>query len=280
MLPDEDAPDAADDEVQLSLLDQLTQTSAAGRTITGRGPERQRPGQTAPGSKRIRKRQQKRQHTQHTPKIVPLCGHFDGFSLHARTRIKASERGRLEHLCKYILRPSIAMDRVSLREDGQVVLELPRAWRDGTTALVFDPLDFIGRLAPLIPAPGKHLVRYHGVLASAAKWRSAVVACVPAVRSPGEEETNEATGRSTPRCPASSRPETSSKGLRPRRLEWAVLLKRTFKFDVLQCARCGGRRSLIAVIQDPPVARAILEHLGLPAHTPAIAPSRAPPLAA
>ena len=52
---------------------------------------------------------------------------------------------------------------------------------------------------------------------------------------------------------------------RQRRLEWAVLLKRTYAVDMLVCARCQGAMRLVAVIQDERVARRILEHLGLPA---------------
>ena len=61
-----------------------------------------------------------------------------------------------------------------------------------------------------------------------------------------------------------------------RRLSWAELLKRVFEIDVLACPRCGARRELIATITDGPVARRILEHLGLPADPPPLAPARTP----
>ncbi|NVB39309.1 transposase [Pseudenhygromyxa sp. WMMC2535] len=35
--------------------------------------------------------------------------------------------------------------------------------------VVLDSLDFIGRLAALIPPPSFHMIRYHGVLAGHAK---------------------------------------------------------------------------------------------------------------
>jgi hypothetical protein len=41
-----------------------------------------------------------------------------------------------------------------------------RAWRDGTISLVFEPLQFLAKLAALIPWPEIHLMLYHGVLAS------------------------------------------------------------------------------------------------------------------
>lgn len=66
--------------------------------------------------------------------------------------------------------------------------------------------------------------------------------------------------------------------MRAGRLPWADLLRRVFADDVLQCA-CGGRRSVIAVVTDPSVARSLLVALNL-AHEPsAFAPARAPPQA-
>jgi len=43
--------------------------------------------------------------------------------------------GGLERLGRYILRPPFAQERLRLRKDGRVALELKTAWRDGTRAL-------------------------------------------------------------------------------------------------------------------------------------------------
>jgi hypothetical protein len=51
------------------------------------------------------------------------------------------------------------------------------------------------------------------------------------------------------------------------RIDWASLLRRVFKIDVLRCARCGGRMRVISVIEEPPAIEKILRHLGLP-HVP------------
>jgi hypothetical protein len=40
---------------------------------------------------------------------------------------------------------------------------------------VFEPLDFIARLAALVPPPRAHLARYHGVFAPHSRWRKDVV---------------------------------------------------------------------------------------------------------
>jgi hypothetical protein len=57
-------------------------------------------------------------------------------------------------------------------------------------------------------------------------------------------------------------------------------MRRSFGFDVLACARCGGRLALIALIEDRRVIRRILSHLGLPTEVPAAGPVRSPPRAA
>ena len=104
-----------------------------------------------------------------------LCANQDGFSLHAEVHVKAHDRVRLEHLCRYVARGPIAAERLSLSTEGKVIYELRRPWRDGTTHFVFDPLTFIERLAALVPRPGVHLVTYHGVLAPASTWRDMIV---------------------------------------------------------------------------------------------------------
>ena len=62
---------------------------------------------------------------------------------------------------------------------------------------------------------------------------------------------------------------------RPRRYyRWAELMRRVFEVDVLVCEHCGGRRRVLTFLTDPPVLRRILEHLGLAADPPPIAPAR------
>jgi hypothetical protein len=199
------------------------------------------------------------------PLFLPgeLCCDIAGFSLHAKVAIEAHDRNGLERLCRYLARPPIAAERLSLAPDGRVIYALRRHWKDGTRAFVFDPLDFIARLAALVPRPRTHLLTYHGVLAPAAEWRDWIVPAEPR------------SGRSDPA------PALAAQALRPThaktRATWAELLKRVFEIDVLTCPWCGGRRKLIALLTDGQVVRRILEHLGLPTATPALAPARAPP---
>ena len=48
-------------------------------------------------------------------------------------------------------------------------------WRDGTTHISMSPLEFMQRLAGLVPRPRLHLIRYDGMLAPNARLRAAIV---------------------------------------------------------------------------------------------------------
>ena len=71
----------------------------------------------------------------------------------ARTRISARDCKGRERLCRYLLRPAISRQRLHLMEDGRVQLRLKRPWSDGTTHILLEPLDFLSKLAALVPPP-------------------------------------------------------------------------------------------------------------------------------
>ena len=111
----------------------------------------------------------------------------NGFSLHAGVSCKGHQRDKRERLCRYIARPPVATPRLSLSSTGKVVYTLKTPYRDGTTQVAFDrgghpPVDFIARLAALVPKPRVNLTRYHGVLAPNHRWRGLVT---PAKRGKG-----------------------------------------------------------------------------------------------
>ena len=80
-----------------------------------------------------------------------------------------------EALCKYVLRPPIAQERVTHGPDGLVRITLKRPFADGTVAVDMDPLSLLSRLATAVPPPRRHTVRYAGILAPASKMRPKVV---------------------------------------------------------------------------------------------------------
>ena len=101
-----------------------------------------------------------------TLQTLPACGEtFDagvgkvaGFSLHAGVAARADQRQKLERPCRYdvqgctsvaggrkpgatITRPAIAKKRLSLTSNGNVRYQLKTPYRDGTTHVIFEPLD-------------------------------------------------------------------------------------------------------------------------------------------
>ena len=183
-----------------------------------------------------------------------LAGLVSGLTLHAPVRCAADGRQALEPLCRDITRPPcrprLANERVQTDAAGQVVLKLKTAWRDGTTHLVMSPLEFMQRLAALVPRPRLHLIWFHGVLAPNAKLRAQVV--------PQEPEASAQAAK-----PAEC--EANCAHHRPVRLSWAKLLMRVFEIDMEHCPNCGGELKIIAAILEQPIIEKILTHLGLQA---------------
>ena len=196
---------------------------------------------------------------------------WDGLDLHAGLLVPAGQRERLERVCRYALRPPVTPERLAVTADGQVRLALRQPWGDGTTHVVFDPVEFLGRLAVLVPRPRVNLILYYGVLGARAAWRREVV--------PGPTSSQDpAAGDLVADASPAASPDTARRRARGQR--WADLLRRTFEFDVLACPRCGGRLRLVALIEAAAVIGRILRHLGLPTDLPVARPARAPPLLA
>jgi len=194
-------------------------------------------------------------------------GKTTGFSLHAGVAAKARERDKLERLCRYITRPAVSEKRLSLTAHGKVRYELKTPYRDGTTHVIFEPLDFIARLAALVPRPRVNLTRYHGVFAPNSRHRSQVT---PARRGKGNK----------PKAPGDEQQTTP--GERHAAMSWAQRLKRVFNIDIQTCSACGGAVKVIACIEDPAVIEKILAHLhekAPPLQAPPLPKCRAPPQA-
>ena len=171
--------------------------------------------------------------------VKPFTAARDGFSLNCAVACEAHERAKLERVCRDMARPPIAEQRLSVDGDGLVVLELKRAFRDGTTHVLFEPQDFIARLAALVPRPKAHLVRYHALFAPNARHRHLIVArrTRRPSRPPGDDaRTN------TP-------------------MSWMARLKRVFNLDISVCPKCGGKVRVIATVTEPNAIAQILDHL-------------------
>jgi len=177
-----------------------------------------------------------------------LCVALDGFppsgitkrvTLHAATRAGGHDDTGREALLKYILRPSVAQERVTRGPDGLVRITLKKPFSDGTVAVDLDPLS---------------------LLSGCSRRR---VSCGPVSRrSQGFLQNPRRT------CPR-ARPEAP--------IVWAELLKRTFGFNVLTCPCCGGRMKLLALVTDPTSVARYLRGIGEPTDVPKRTPARGPP---
>jgi hypothetical protein len=163
---------------------------------------------------------------------------------------------------------------------------LKTPYRDGSTHVIFEPEDFMARLAARVPKPRAHLTRSHGVFAPASPDRPRIVPRTHA-------------GAANPASPHGA---ASAADCSPN-LTWAQRLQRVFAIDIDKsaglpictaegrreavghrdvpdesCRQCGGRLRVIARIAQPALIERILGHLGRaagavdPAH-----PSRGPP---
>lgn len=151
--------------------------------------------------------------------------------------------------------------RSRLRLVTSAALWLKTPYRDGTTHVFFEPLDFLARLAALVPRPRGNLTRFHGVFASNSKLQAQVT---PARRGKGRPEEIAELQEKTPAEKHAA-------------MTWAKRLKRVLlrailrlfqiapgdlvDIDVQICDACGGAVKIIAAVEDPVAIKKILDHL-------------------
>ena len=164
------------------------------------------------------------------------------FSLHAGVSAKSHQRDKVERLCRYIARPAVSTHRLERLPDGKLSYELKTPYKNGTTHVIFEPLDFIARLAALVPKPRVHLTRFHGVFAPNSKHRAIVTG-------DGIDKQNKST---------ESPPDGEE---RRATMSWAIRLKRVFNIDITVCKHCQGPVRIIACIEDRQVINRILAHI-------------------
>ena len=77
----------------------------------------------------------------------------NGFSLHAGVSCEGNQKDKRERLFRYISRPAVAIPRLSLSSTGKVVYTLKTPYRDGTTQVAFEPVDWMTHI-PVRHPPG------------------------------------------------------------------------------------------------------------------------------
>lgn len=178
------------------------------------------------------------------------AGQVGGFSLHAGVAAEAHESHKLEKLCRYIARPAISQKRLSISPQGRVRYALKTPWRNGTTHVEFEPIEFMAKLAALVPPPRAHLTRFHGVFAPNANLRGQLTPSGRGKRPATDTAAVDVSANDEPRSPEEKR----------RAMTWAQRLKRVFGIDISTCVHCGGPVRIVASIEEPAAIRAILAH--------------------
>jgi hypothetical protein len=200
-----------------------------------------------------------------------------GFSL------EATDRAGLERLIRYCARPPFALDRLHLvgSRSDQILYVLPAPDPAGRTALRLSALEFLDRLAKILPPPRIHRHRYHGVFAPNAPLR-------PLVTERAHQDNALAAQTSVPHLPFPVTPTASPPMPEPsphhppdtvasRSSKWAALLARIYEVFPLICPSCQSPLTFISFLTHPDPITQILAHIGEPTSPPLIHPARGPP---
>lgn len=192
-----------------------------------------------------------------TPKLSSAtmsAAEYRGFSVHAGVAIGAHDVDGRERLVRYVSRLPFAEQQGQVTRDGRVAFRLGHQKPTGETHVFLHPLSFLRRATSQIPPLGMNMVRYHGILAPAARRRSELVRASP------------------PQTCSSSADAGLVSAPNP---SWASLLKRVFGVDALKCPDCGAQMRTLAALEGQDVIDRILQHLSIDGRPIEPAPSRA-----
>jgi len=165
-----------------------------------------------------------------------LSWRHTGFNVHSRVRAKTGEEA--ERVGKYMIRPVLSLERLSLDEKyGQVGYRYGKEAKDLER---MDYLEFIARVTSHIPDKGQVTVRYYGLYANAHRGMIKKASLGSFPLRIGEDELR--------RLPA--------KG-------WAEMIRKVYEVDPMLCPRCGGKMKVVAFITDFAVVDKIIDHLKL-----------------
>jgi hypothetical protein len=138
----------------------------------------------------------------------------NGFNLHASVAVAAGDDLGRERLMRYGARPPLALDRLKRLPGGRIGYRIKKLRNGRAKHRVMTPLEFLARLAAIVPPPRYPLLRYHGVLGPRSSWRRDVVPKAPAATSREERpptRDREAESRAIGACDH-ARPSTHGSG--------------------------------------------------------------------
>jgi len=194
-----------------------------------------------------------------------------GSLVRAKTKIEAERVG------KYMLRPILALDRLTFLEpEGKVGY---RYGEKGAEQETMDYLEFIARVTSHIPDKGQVMVRYFGLYANAHRGKVKKASQSPTALRIVEEELR--------RLPSKGWAALIRKpyiGLRSAALirkphiglRSAAMIRKVYEVDPMicpnseasyrtakRCPKCGGRMKVVAFLTEVAVVDRIIDHLEL-----------------
>ena len=188
-----------------------------------------------------------------------LAWQNSGFSLHAKVFVLAGDREGLERVLYYCAKPGLSPMRLSYLPKSNLVIYRTEPKNGMTSALRFEPVEFLRRWGLLIPPARKNLLRYYGALGPNSPLRALLVA-----------EASQGTAKARLRKKVEGIKEAVSQSVR----SWAACLTRVFEVDPLVCPRCAATMVPMAIIMKDAELVRLLTHLGLPTEFPKTKPAR------
>jgi len=208
------------------------------------------------------------------------------FSVDNSAYLSPGDTFGLERLAQYILRCPFSLARiVRLTESGSLIY---RAEKDecrrfpgaasenlrggpSRNCQVFSALDFLAELTQHIPEKGEHLARYYGWYSHR---RRGMRAKLEKDKHADDRPSIDRSALDAQRSATGGRPRAGSLST------WAMLVKRVYEVDPLECPECGGAMKIISFIErrQREVIERILRHCNLwqgPVRT--LAKARGPP---
>jgi len=165
-----------------------------------------------------------------------LSWRHTGFSVHSLVRAKTKREA--ERVGKYMIRPLLSLERLSLDEkEGRVCY---RHGKEAEDVERMDYLEFIARVTSHIPDKGQVTVRYYGLYANAHRGKVKKTSLGPLALRMAEDKL-----RPVP-----------AKG-------WAEMIRKVYEVDPMVCPKCGGKMKIIAFLTDYAVVDRIINHLKL-----------------
>ena len=183
------------------------------------------------------------------------CYSINGFSLHANTSTNTLARERLSKLVEYIARGPLSNERLEITKTGNVKLKLKTAYTDGTSHLLFTPMEFIEKLSAIIPPPKSHLVKWSGVFAPNSPHRKNIT-LKPDIKKGFDFNDKDLDAKAI------------------KNYSWSKMLAKVFKIDVTKCQRCNGDMAVMAALIDRSEVARYLTHVGIEHEAPIRAPPR------